>query len=108
MRFLTGIVTCLLWCAAIQSGSAQPVTNRDYRDWVQQMKTAERGPFSRLRWFCADGTILPPTPFACREHGGGRQHGEYTDRTQALRDNGYLIANVLAATTPEAVLENEA
>ncbi|MEX2524392.1 MAG: PEP/pyruvate-binding domain-containing protein [Gammaproteobacteria bacterium] len=72
------------------------------------MKQADRGPFSRIRWFCADGTILPPQPHACREHGGGRQHGEYSERTTILRDNGYLIANVLSALTPQQILADEA
>ena len=38
--------------------------------WVRDMKSSPRGPFSRIRWFCADGSILPPKPYACREHGG--------------------------------------
>ncbi|NKB89260.1 MAG: hypothetical protein GKS06_13665 [Acidobacteria bacterium] len=43
------------------------------RDALLEMKERDRGPFERLRWFCADGTILPPRPYACREHGGGLQ-----------------------------------
>ena len=66
------------------------------RTWIHEMKIAPRGPFQRLRWFCNDGTILPPIPYACREHGGGVQHGEWNQRARQLRDGGYLIANVLA------------
>lgn len=72
------------------------------------MKQSDRGPFSRIRWFCADGTILPPEPYACRDHGGGRQHGEYSEQTKTLRENGYLIAKVLAALTPQQALADEA
>ncbi|MDZ7737372.1 MAG: PEP/pyruvate-binding domain-containing protein [Gammaproteobacteria bacterium] len=72
------------------------------------MKQSDRGPFARIRWFCADGTILPPEPYACRDHGGGRQHGEYSERTTTLRDHGYLIANILAALDPQQVLAGEA
>jgi len=78
------------------------------RQLIEQMKQAERGPFARLRWFCADGTVLPPTPYACREHGGGRQHGEYSESTQRLRDNGYLIANILVTLSPQQALEQQA
>ena len=50
--------------------------NATLRGWVQKMKKSPRGPFKQLRWFCNDGTILPPKEYACREHGGGVQHGE--------------------------------
>ncbi len=70
------------------------------RQWVDEMKTAPRGPFWRIRWFCADGTILPPEPYACRPHGGGVQHGEWSERTRAIRDQGYLIATLLAGLEP--------
>ncbi len=66
------------------------------RRWVQEMKTSERGPFSRIRWFCNDGTVHPPRPYPCEDRGDGVQHGEWNDRTRALRDHGYYLANVLA------------
>ena len=59
------------------------------------MKAASRGPFERIRWFCFDGSILPPKEGACVEHGGGVQHGEWNARTRAIREQGYLIANLL-------------
>ncbi len=79
-----------------------------YREWIASMKQSDRGPFSRIRWFCADGAVLPPEPGACRDHGGGRQHGEYSDHTKTLRENGYLIANVLSALSPRQMLAGEA
>jgi hypothetical protein len=76
---------------------------------IEAMKENPRGPFSRIRWFCEDGEVLPPKPYACAEHGGGRQHGEWSDDTRRVRAAGYPIANVLAALgvedfgeTPEA------
>ena len=72
-----------------------------YRDAIAAMKSAPKGPFARIRWFCADGSVLPPEPFACREHGGGRQHGEWTDVVKRMRADGYPIANVFAALAPE-------
>jgi len=67
------------------------------RQWIDEMKTSPKGPFSRIRWFCNDGSILPPKPYACRDHDGGVQHGEWTDRVKRLRAGGYYIANVLAS-----------
>jgi len=65
--------------------------------WVREMKTSPRGPFSQIRWFCGDGSILPPKPYACKDHGGGVQHGEWTDRVKQMRAGGYYIGNVLVA-----------
>lgn len=71
--------------------------------WVKEMKTAPRGPFSRIRWFCEDESILPPKPYACKEHGGGVQHGEWTDRVKQMRAGGYYIGNVVAALDLEEI-----
>ena len=64
--------------------------------WIQEMKASEKGPFARIRWFCNDGTILAPKPYACVPHGGGRQHGEWNKNTKVLREAGFYVANVLA------------
>jgi hypothetical protein len=65
------------------------------------MKESPQGPFSRVRWFCKDGTILAPKPYACLDHGGGSQHGEWNARTRQLRSRGYKIANILADLDPK-------
>jgi hypothetical protein len=87
--------------AAITTGllSLGPLARAEppaYRSWIEEMKASERGPFLRLRWFCKDGSVLPPQSGACVPHGGGWQHGEWSPRAQALRAQGYLVANVLA------------
>lgn len=101
MRFLTGlaagmlllIVTASAWPAS--PPSALPETDT-LRGWIAEMKQAPRGPFARLRWFCNDGTVHPPVPYACGEHGGGVQHGEWSERVKRLRAHGYFVGNVLA------------
>ena len=67
-----------------------------YRGWIEQMKEDPRGPFDAVKWFCKDGTVLPPKAYACQPHGGGHQHGEWSARTRELRGEGYYIANLLA------------
>jgi len=84
------------------SGAAEPTAPETLRHWIAGMKEAPRGPFSRLRWFCNDGTLQPPVPFACRERGGGVQHGEWTAQVKMLRAKGYLVANVLADVDAES------
>jgi hypothetical protein len=70
----------------------------DVRASVEVMKARDRGPFERLRWFCADGAVLEPRPYACADHGGGRQHGEYTADANRLHALGFHVGPVLAAT----------
>jgi hypothetical protein len=80
-----------------------PVEAQQYQQWVESMKTAERGPFSRLRWFCNDGRVMPPKPYSCGDE-GGHQHGEWSKQTKTLRGEGYKIANLLAGLDAEAFI----
>ncbi|MCD6527372.1 MAG: hypothetical protein J7K75_10315 [Desulfuromonas sp.] len=87
--------------------SEQPLpADAELQRWIAGMKTARRGPFKRIRWFCADGYIYPPDPYGCSAFGGGVQHGEWTDRVKQLRAHGYLVANVLADLQPEAFVRS--
>ena len=72
-----------------------------YKSWIENMKESPRGPFSRIRWFCNDGSILEPQPYACKEKGGGVQHGEWTQQVRTMRNKGYFIANVFADLNPD-------
>jgi hypothetical protein len=85
----------MLVCTSVYpAGEAElPQANRDS---IARMKSTERGPFSRIRWFCNDGTELPPGNYACAQHSGGYQHGEWSETTLALREQGFYIANLLA------------
>ncbi len=94
---------------ALPAGAApQDEDDAARRQTLQAMKEAPRGPFARIRWFCEDGTVLPPKPSACRPHGGGRQHGEWSAATRALREDGFRIANVLASEDPQAFVGPDA
>ena len=79
-----------------------------YQDWVAEMKTAPRGPFKQIRWFCNDRTIHPPRPYPCADRGGGRQHGQWNDRVKQMRAQGYAIANVLVEIDPAIFIRREA
>lgn len=76
-----------------------------FKSWVQAMKTSPRGPFSRIQWFCKDGSVLPPRPYACQERGGGVQHGEWTFEVKTMREKGYFIATVYADLDPALFME---
>ncbi len=75
--------------------SAESAETADYKSWVAEMKNSRKGPFKSVLWFCEDGSVLPAKPYACKEHGGGHQHGEPSKKTQILQNKGYHIANFL-------------
>jgi len=102
MGFRKGFFGCCLWLATAAGFATQADNSLQYRQWVDAMKTLPRGPFRELRWFCKDGTVLPPREYACLDHGGGYQHGAWSEHTITLREAGYLIANLLAGFDPEA------
>lgn len=74
---------------------------------IEAMKVDSRGPFDQIRWFCKDGAVLLPTPGACKPHGGGHQHGQWSERTRQLRAGGYRIANFFADLDVEALLASD-
>lgn len=104
VRTLLLIVALLL----TQATASAKESDAKYRGWIEQMKTQERGPFQRLRWFCNDGTVLPPKAYACSKHGGGVQHGQLNDRAQTLRSDGYYVANLLAGVDGDKWLADDA
>ena len=91
-----------LGATATQAPPLTPESAR-FRGWVQEMKGQARGPFAGVRWYCADGAVLEPVAFGCEQHGGGAQHGHWSDRTLQMRAAGYPIASVLAQLKPDAV-----
>jgi len=105
--FLLIIISGVLLSAAMAAAEDLRPDARTMRSWVQAMKESSRGPFQHIRWFCNDGTIRPPEEYACREHGGGVQHGEWTQQARTLRANGYQIANVFADVRSQEFLQDE-
>ncbi|MDB4409422.1 hypothetical protein N9235_01220 [Gammaproteobacteria bacterium] len=102
VRFII-ILICISFSVSA-SDTRSTAANPEYQQWIEAMKTGPRGPFKELRWFCNDGTELPPKEYACVDHGGGYQHGAWSENTLILREHGYKIANLLAGYNPEAQL----
>lgn len=95
----TAFVLALCSTAAVASLIEAPDEEAKLRrDIIASMKRSAKGPFDAIRWFCNDGSELPPEPYACRSHGGGVQHGRWSAATRALRENGFRIATILAST----------
>lgn len=98
-----GLLTALFLAWAPLAAAAAPSDTAEMARWLAGMKTDPRGPFDGIYWFCKDGAVLPPGPYACAPRGGGIQHGRLGPRARALREAGFLVGNVLAATDPEAL-----
>ena len=79
-RFVLLALLTPLFPAAAEQIPAGDADVAELRAWIGAMKTEVRGPFARIRWFCNDGTVLPPKPYGCRERGGGFQHGDVQRR----------------------------
>ncbi|MGD9175604.1 MAG: hypothetical protein PVF29_15690, partial [Desulfobacterales bacterium] len=106
MQRLALILSFLFLIPGLVLAQADPPDAATLRSWVQVMKKSPRGPFKHIRWFCNDGTIQLPQEYACREHDGGVQHGEWTDQVRTLRNNGYFIANVFADVHAQEFLQD--
>jgi hypothetical protein len=50
---------------------------------LASFKTNPRGPYLRIRWFCKDGSVLPPDA-SCKDKGGGVQHAELSPAAKQL------------------------
>ena len=95
----------LMGAGSAHAGEAE---SGKFRNWVDSFKSDNYGPFTHIRWFCKDGSVLPPGENVCSKRGGGRQYGLLNSRAVEMRNRGYLIANVLAAASPAQFIGSDA
>jgi hypothetical protein len=102
----TGVLMLLLMLQA-STGHANPAAPPEEaiveqaRALVARIQAAPRGPYSRIRWFCNDGSIRDPEAYACKAFGGGRQHADYSADRKRLAALGYHVGTIVAALTLE-------
>lgn len=77
---------------------AQQKDNATIRNYIEQFKTDPRGPYKEIRWFCKDGSILPPKE-RCLEP-GGVQRARYKDDVEALAITNHIYLGQILTTTP--------
>lgn len=104
-RALSVVVAAAAVTASATPATAQafpprlsPSQVEDARAIIDSMRRDPRGPYLRIRWFCADGSILPPQGSPCRERGGGVQYAEYNDRWKRLAGMQLHVGTILQAT----------
>jgi len=93
-------VWAFLFCSLFQTGYyslAQEFDSGAITGMIQEFKRDERGPYQAIRWFCPDGTILPPKE-RCSEP-GGVQHALPKDVVLELaREQQIYLGQILAGT----------
>lgn len=74
---------------------------------IAEMKRDPRGPYLRIRWFCADGTVHPPAGTPCLERGGGVQHAELNETARRLAELEIHVGTVLQSLSFEEFFDAE-
>ncbi len=101
----------LAWMAPLLAATPGPagvvrasVPAAEFAARIAGMKDSPMGPFADVRWFCFDGTVLPPEAGSCARHGGGVQRGAWSADTQRIRNQGFHVANVFEGMDVAALL----
>ncbi len=66
---------------------------------IERFQADERGPYKDIRWFCPDGTIIPPKE-KCPQT-GGVQRARYKDEVVALGKEQHLFLGQILSNTPK-------
>jgi len=84
---------------------AQERSNDDIIALIEEFKEAPRGPYKEIRWFCDDGTIIPPKE-SCPD--GGVQRASYKESTENLaKFNHLFFGQILSTTLNEDFLDED-
>jgi len=86
-------------------GHPAPESLDEARALLAGVKKNERGPYARLRWFCADGTVHPPRPYPCGDRGGGVQHGQLSAEARRLHELGFHVGTLYVALEWDAFFD---
>jgi hypothetical protein len=102
------LLALLYWNPAWCDGLIPPLTEKqvlEARKILAGFKASPKGPFLRIRWFCQDGSILPPAGTPCRERGGGNQHAELTAEAKKLAEWNLHTGTILTGLAFEELLD---
>lgn len=99
MKYATRLF-CIFLINGLISVPSPGQMSLDVKGLVQKFKEDPKGPYKDIRWFCKDGTVLPPQE-KCPEP-GGIQRARYKDEVVQLAEKEHLfIGQILAGTKPE-------
>ena len=82
------------------------VNNEEIKNLVVKFKNSAKGPYKAIRWFCTDGSTVPPDQ-RCPEP-GGVQRAQYADDVNSLmKSNKLYLGQILSATKFEDFLDEK-
>ena len=96
MRYL--LVYAVFSLCFLTALRAQSSSNSEIGQMIEAYKKDSRGPYKEIRWYCKDGTILPPKE-RCPEP-GGVQRARHKDEVYALSLSNHVFLGQILATTP--------
>ena len=77
--------------------NSQPKSNGEIAELIAKLKLDSKGPYKAIRWFCPDGSTVPPDQ-RCPEP-GGVQRGQYKEVITSLaKTNKIYLGQILSAT----------
>jgi hypothetical protein len=100
MTIIRTAALLLMWGSLTAQSFPPPLSEqeaREVREAIEAMRRDPRGPYLRIRWFCADSTVQPPQGTPCRERGGGVQHAEFNQRALRLAQLHVHVGTILQA-----------
>ncbi len=94
----------ILLLLLVSIGLMAQKSNVEIEALIQKYMTDQRGPYKDIRWFCKDGSIIPPKE-KCPEP-GGVQRARYRDEVVALgKSNHIYLGQILSTTSKEDFLD---
>lgn len=96
MKNIKILIAAVLTVFLVSPGNAQDIDNDTIKKYIETFKTADRGPYKDLRWFCPDGSLILPKE-RCPQQ-GGVQRARYKDEVVALQKSRHIFLGQILAT----------
>jgi len=99
--FLRRFCLFLAFVAALSAdGLIPPLDSKQAqqaRKILEEFKADPKGPYFQIRWFCKDGSVLPPAGTPCTSLGGGIQYAQLIPAARMLSKWNLDLGTVLAS-----------
>ncbi|MGB3587467.1 MAG: PEP/pyruvate-binding domain-containing protein, partial [Tunicatimonas sp.] len=81
----------------LTSSVAQDIDAETISKRVKSYKNENRGPYKDIRWFCPDGSVVPPQERCAQT--GGVQRARYKDEVESLAKSNQIYLGQILSTT---------